>query len=77
MKAPDEGWQKVKSSVRHGDWNQYEVIADGHHLILRLNGLESINQKVEKTAAGVIAIQLHMGPPMEVQVRNIRLKSLK
>lgn len=77
MKTQDEGWQKVKSKVRHGDWNEYEVIADGHHLTLRLNGVETINQDVEKTAAGVIAIQLHLGEPMQVEVRNIRLKPMK
>jgi hypothetical protein len=74
MKTPNEGWMKVKSQVHHGDWNHYEIIANGHHLILRLNGVETINQEVEKTAAGVIAIQMHMGQPMEVQVRNIKLK---
>lgn len=76
MKTPDEGWQKAKSIVHHGDWNQYEVLAQGHHLVLRFNGVETINQDVEKTAAGVIAIQLHMGPAMEVRVRNVRLKVL-
>ena len=74
MKTQNEGWLKVKSQVHHGDWNHYEIIANGHHLILRLNGVETINQEVEKTAAGVIAIQMHMGQPMDVQVRNIKLK---
>ena len=31
-------------------------------------------QATDKTAAGVIAIQMHMGQPMDVQVRNIKLK---
>ena len=74
MKNPDEGWLKAKSVVRTGGWNQYEVIARGRHLILRLNGVETINQEVEKTDAGVIALQAHMGTPMEVQVRDVRLK---
>jgi hypothetical protein len=74
MKNPDEGWLKAKSVVRTGDWNQYEVVARGHRVILRLNGVETINQEVDKTDAGVIAIQCHMGVPMEVQVRSIRLK---
>ena len=77
MRTPDEGWLKVKSRVHHGDWNHYEIIANGHHLILRLNGVETINQEVEKTDAGVIAIQMHMGEPMEVQVRNIKLKVVR
>jgi len=77
MKTPDEGWLKVKSEVHHGDWNHYEIVADGHHVVLRLDGVETIDQQVEKTGAGVIAIQLHMGQPMEVQVRNLRLKVLR
>jgi hypothetical protein len=77
MRTPDEGWLKVKSQVHHDDWNHYEIVANGHHLILRLNGVETINQEVEKTEAGVIAIQMHMGEPMEVQVRNIKLKVLR
>lgn len=77
MRTPDEGWLKVKSLVHHGDWNHYEIVANGHRLILRLNGVETINQEVEKTDAGVIAIQMHMGEPMEVQVRNIKLKVVR
>ena len=77
MRTPDEGWLKSKSVTRHGDWNTYEIIAEGRRVILRLNGVETINQEVDTTAPGVVAIQLHMGEPMEVQVRNVRLKVLK
>ena len=77
MRTPDEGWQKAKAVVRVGDWNHYEVVAQGRRLILRLNGVETLNQEVDKTDRGVIAIQVHRGPPMEVQLRNIRLKALK
>jgi 3-keto-disaccharide hydrolase len=74
MKSKDEGWLKAKSVLHKGDWNQYEVIARGNRVILRLNGVETINQEVDKTDPGVLAIQCHMGEPMEVQVRSIRLK---
>jgi hypothetical protein len=77
MRTPDEGWLKVKSQVHHGDWNRYEIVAHGRRLNLRLNGVETIDQEVEKTGAGVIAIQMHMGQPMEVQVRNLKLKVLR
>ncbi len=77
MRSPDEGWLKAKSIVRQGDWNHYEIVADGRHLVLRLNGTETINQEVETIAPGVIAIQLHMGDPMQVQVRDLKLKVLK
>lgn len=77
MHTSDEGWLKAKGVVRVGDWNHYEVVAQGRRVILRLNGVETLNQEVEKTESGVIAIQLHRGPAMEVQVRNIKLKVLK
>jgi len=77
MRTPDEGWLKGKTVVHVGDWNQYEVVAQGRRVTLRLNGLETLNQEVEKTGSGVLAIQAHMGQPMEVQVRSIRLKALK
>lgn len=76
MRTPDEGWQKGKTLVRVGDWNHYEVTAKGRRVILRLNGGETLNLEVDKTGAGVIAIQLHRGPAMEVQVRNVKLKPL-
>jgi hypothetical protein len=77
MRTQDEGWQKAKTVVRKGEWNRYEIFAKGRQVVLRLNGMETINQEVDKTGAGVIAIQLHRGPPMEVQLRNILLKPLK
>ena len=77
MRTQDEGWQKARPVVRKGDWNHYEVVAQGRRVVLRLNGVETINQEVGKTDAGVIAIQVHRGPPMEVQLRNIRLRVLK
>jgi hypothetical protein len=76
MRSPNEGWLKGKAFTHHGDWNSYEVVAQGSHVILRLNGVETINQEVDVTDKGVIAIQMHMGPAMEVQVRNVRIKAL-
>ena len=40
MKTEDEGWQKAKSLVRHGDWNSYEVFAQGSHIRLTFHGVE-------------------------------------
>ena len=74
MKTEDEGWHKAKSLVRHGDWNSYEVLAQGSHMRLRFNGLETIDLKDDKAKDGVIALQLHAGAPMRVDFRNIRLK---
>jgi len=76
MKTQDEGWQKVKSLVHHGDWNSYEVFAQGCRMRLKFNGADSIDLTDDKAREGVIALQLHAGTPMRVEFRNIRLKVL-
>jgi hypothetical protein len=62
------------------EWNEYHIIANGFHFVQRINGvtMSELNDNDEKNrrAAGLIAIQLHGGPPMTVQARNIRIKQL-
>ncbi|HYW43573.1 MAG TPA: DUF1080 domain-containing protein [Bryobacteraceae bacterium] len=77
MKSQDEGWLKAKSVVRHGDWNSYEVFAQGSHMRLTFNGVETIDLSDDKAKDGVIALQLHAGEPMRVEFRSIRLKALR
>jgi hypothetical protein len=76
MKTPDEGWQKAKSVLRPGGWNSYEVFAQGNRIRLTFNGVVTIDTTDDKARDGVIAIQLHMGDPMRVEYRNIRIKPL-
>ena len=77
MKTPDEGWQIAKGIYHKGDWNEYEIFAQDNHIRLKLNGVQTIDAKDDKAAGGIIAIQLHAGEPMRVEVRNIRLKVLR
>jgi Domain of Unknown Function (DUF1080) len=76
MKTPDEGWQIARSIYHKGDWNEYEILAQGNHFRLKLNGVQTIDARDDKAASGIIALQLHMGEPMRVEARNIRLKVL-
>lgn len=75
MKTPDEGWQKAKDVVRMHDWNSYEILAQGQHIRLTLNGLVTIDTTENQSSDGVIALQLHMGKPMRVEFRSIRIKA--
>ena len=70
------GWEKAENIVRDKDWNQYEIYAKGSHIRLTLNGVVTIDTHDEKTSSGVIGFQLHMGDPMEVRVRGIKIKPL-
>ncbi len=69
---------KVEALVRKGDWNEFEITAKGQHVIIKINGTkvaDRTDDKFDKT--GIIALQLHAGPPMEVRFKDIEIKLLK
>jgi|SRR5579863_3233742 len=72
-----DGWPKAKSVVHLKDWNQYEIYCEGDHLRLKLNGVETADLHDSARLRGIIALQLHAGPPMQAYFRNIRIKELK
>jgi 3-keto-disaccharide hydrolase len=76
MKTPDQGWVVAKPLTHHGEWNTYEILADGDHIQLKFNGVVTIDTHDKAAAAGIIALQLHAGPEMRVDFRNIKLKEL-
>jgi hypothetical protein len=72
--------EDLQKSIKPEDWNQYVIIANGNHLIHKINGnttAECIDQSDKALKSGVLALQLHAGPPMSVQFRNIRIKKLE
>ena len=71
--------EQLQKAIKQGDWNQYVIIARGNHLIHKINGnttAECVDQSDKALKSGVLALQLHAGPPMTVQFRNIRIKKL-
>ncbi len=72
------GWKgKADNVVRRGDWNDYEVLCDGDYIRLRVNGLVTAELHDSARMNGVIALQVHRGPPMQVEFRNLRIKVLR
>ena len=68
---------KAKSLIHDGDWNDFEISAKGDHVIIHINGtkvIDRVDPKFDKS--GIIALQLHKGPPMEVRYKDIELKLL-
>lgn len=61
-------------------WHEYHLLANGQNLALRINGklvaacTDDDPQQFEP--AGVLAMQLHTGPPMKAQFRKLRMKKL-
>ncbi len=62
-----------------GEWNEYVIMARGNTTTLKINGVlmsELIDNPDRKVPSGLIALQLHAGPPMKVEYKNIRLRKL-
>ena len=66
--------------IKLDDWNTFEIIAKGNKLVHKLNGkvcAEIIDHHEDgRSMKGVVAIQVHRGPAMRVQVKDIELKRL-
>lgn len=70
----------LQAKIKNEDWNRYRIVARGNRLRHFINGVlmsEVVDKQSDHAASsGVIALQLHQGPPMKVQFRRIRLKEL-
>ena len=72
------GWKgKAETVVRPNDWNEYEIRCQGDHITLKVNGLVTADIHDSERSEGIIALQLHRGPAMQAQFRNIRIQELK
>ena len=71
---------EIGKKIKKEDWNDYHIIAKDFHFIHKINGVTTCevtdNDAQERRASGLLALQLHAGPPMTVQFRNIKLKKL-
>ena len=72
---------EIQAAIKKEDWNDYVVIAKGNHLQHFINGKPTVGVTDEceskRAMSGVLALQLHAGPPMTVQFKDIRIKTLK
>ncbi len=63
---------------KKGDWNTYRVLCQGRQLTLYVNGVLMAQVTDETPGAdkgGILALQMHPGPPMKIQFKNIVLKT--
>ncbi len=75
-----DGWTgKAEKAVNLDDWNEMEVIAQGPHIVIKVNGVVTADyteQDASRPRSGILALQLHKGEPTEVRFTNIRIKRL-
>lgn len=65
---------------RMRDWNDYRIVARGNRLQHWLNGFQTIefidSDPAHRVPEGIIALQIHAGPPMLVEFKDILIRSL-
>lgn len=61
------------------EWNDYRIVARGSEITLWINGVMTAQANDRQTnraaSKGIIGLQMHPGPPMKVQFKDIRLKN--
>ncbi|HRP34202.1 MAG TPA: DUF1080 domain-containing protein [Agriterribacter sp.] len=70
----------LKALIKSNDWNSCHLIIKGNRLQHYINDVlmsdvtddDTVHRKME----GLLGIQVHVGPPMQVRYRNIMLKNL-
>ncbi|MGV3762147.1 3-keto-disaccharide hydrolase [Parapedobacter sp.] len=70
----------LRMVIKQNDWNEIRIVAKGNQLEHYINGTlmskvvddDVANRKFE----GALGFQVHVGPPMKIEYRNIRLKNL-
>jgi hypothetical protein len=71
--------REVKQHLKPNDWNEYVITADGPHITQAINGFTTVDytERDPKAAKeGIIALQLHVGPKMQVMFKDIEIKEL-
>jgi hypothetical protein len=70
--------EELLKSFKPGDWNTYRIVCSGPEITLYVNSVMmcQFTDKDSKfaTTNGVIALQMHPGPPMKIEFKNIILK---
>ena len=69
--------EKAKELVKKDDWNEFVITAKGKHVTIDLNGTRVIDRDDPKfDKEGIIALQVHVGPAMEVRFKDIEIKEM-
>ncbi len=71
--------KEIQTKIKKEDWNEYTISGKGYTFEHKINGVTTsicTDEHKDRRASGILALQLHAGPPMKVQFRNIMLRKL-
>ena len=70
---------EIQAAIKSEDWNEYKIVAKGNHVQHFINGKQTIDVTDEDAAhapkEGLLALQIHAGPAMIVQFKDLLLKT--
>ena len=74
-----KGGKLIEQILKRDDWNDYTIRCEGPRIRLWINGQQTIDytepdDKISRE--GVIAVQIHGGPPSEAWYKDIRIQKL-
>ncbi len=78
LAGPEDDAARTKL-VKQGDWNEYVIRCEGPRIQLWLNGTKTVDytEKDPQVARqGIIAVQIHAGPPSESWYKDITIVEL-
>lgn len=68
----------LKTLIKSEDWNTFHLIVKGNHLQHYINGVlmsdVTDNDTVNGAKKGLLGVQVHVGPPMKVEYKDLRIK---
>jgi hypothetical protein len=68
----------LQNFIKSEDWNEVHLVVKGNRLMHYVNGVlmsdVTDNDAVNRKLKGLLGVQVHVGPPMKVEYRNIKLK---
>jgi hypothetical protein len=71
----------IQAAIKEEDWNEYRIVAKGSHVQHFINGMQTVDVTDDDAAnapkEGLLALQIHQGPPMMVQFKNFKLVETK
>jgi hypothetical protein len=71
----------LKAAINVGGWNTIHIIARGDLVVHAINGKVSAvfvdGDKAKRPAKGFIGLQLHAGPPMRAEFRNLGIRVIE
>jgi hypothetical protein len=66
-----------KAIPKKGEFVNYSIKCAGKHVTIKLNDMTTVDGDFDIPAEGIIALQLHSGPAMEVTFKGFEFKELK